>query len=128
MTSRVARLKKLLTVQEQLKALHETRHAGHLAAAADAAREAAEIAERFDQEGSLSGLFPDVYNRRISSALASDARNRALAEQELQRVAMATARTNLVERNYRAARSRDERETGDRERLEALSVRREPTG
>jgi hypothetical protein len=46
----------------------------------------------------------------------------------LQRVAMATARTNLFERNYRAARSRDERETGDRERLEALSIRREPTG
>lgn len=124
MISRVPRLKKLLAVQEQLKALHETRHAGHLANAASAEREAAEIAERFDQEGSLSALFPEVYNRRIASALAHANESRALAERELKHVATATARTNMVERDYKEARRQDERERGDRERLEQVTAAR----
>ena len=33
MTTRVERLKKLLTLQEQLKAMHELRHAGFVAEA-----------------------------------------------------------------------------------------------
>lgn len=122
MANRAQRLKKLLAVQEQLKSLHETRHAGHLANAATAAREAAEIAERGDQEGSLSSLFPDVYSRGIANALRRERESRALAADELQQIARATARTNLVERNYRDARRQDEREKSDRELLEAVSI------
>jgi len=123
MASRVDRLKKLLTVQHQLKALHETRHATHLAAAQAAAREAEEIAQRFDAEGSLSALFPDLYNKRITSALDRERASRADAEAELQKVAMATARVNLVDRNFQEAQRQAERETADRERLELVSLR-----
>ncbi|MCC6205465.1 MAG: hypothetical protein IT533_10775 [Hyphomicrobiales bacterium] len=122
MVTRVQRLKKLLAVQEQLKALHETRHAGHLAEAAAAAREAVEISERADAEDSLSNLFPDLYSRSIANAVAREERSRALASEEMRQIARATARTNLVERNYRDARRQDEREKGDRERLEAVSI------
>jgi hypothetical protein len=122
MATRVQRLKKLLAVQEQLKALHETRHAGHLAEAAAAAREAVEISERADAEDSLSNLFPDLYSRSIANAVAREERSRALASEEMRQIARATARTNLVERNYRDARRQDEREKGDRERLEAVSI------
>lgn len=122
MVTRVQRLKKLLAVQEQLKALHETRHAGHLAEAAAAAREAVEISERADAEDSLSNLFPDLYSRSIANAVAREERSRALASEEMRQIARATARTNLVERNYRDARRQDERENGDRERLEAVSI------
>ena len=43
MATRKERLKKLVSVQEQLKALHEMRHAGFLAEAASAESEAAEL-------------------------------------------------------------------------------------
>ena len=120
MTTRRERLKKLVAVQEQLKALHETRHAGLLAAAASAAREAGELAERIDQAGSMSGLFPDLYHRRIDRALARESENRGLAREEADRVATATARTNMVERAYRDERRKDERIKGDSERLEMI--------
>jgi hypothetical protein len=120
MTTHKERLRKLVTVQEQLKALHETRHAVHLAAAAAAAQEAAEIAARFDAEDSMSGLFPEIYNRRISQALARQEQNLLLAREEAGRVATATARTNMVERAYRDVRRQDERDHADRERLEII--------
>ncbi len=122
MAGRVQRLKKLLAVQEQLQALHETRHAGHLADAAAALREAMEIGERADAPDSLSNLFPDLYSRGIANAVARENQSRALAAEEMRLIARATARTNLVERNYRDARRHEEREKGDRERLEAVSI------
>ena len=128
MATRIQRLKKLLAVQEQLKALHETRHAGHLADAVAAAREAAEIGERVDAEGSLSSLFPDLYSRGIANAVAREQQSRALAAEEMRQIAKATARTSLVERNYRNAQRQDEREKGDRERLEAVSIARRKPG
>ena len=120
MTTRRQRLKKLVSVQEQLKALHETRHAGFLAQAAAAAREADEIAASADAETSLSGLFPELYNRRIERALSREAENRDLARSEAERVATATARTNMVERSYREARRQDDRAKGERDRLEMI--------
>ena len=123
MTDRVKRLKKLLTLQEQLKAMHELRHAGFVAGAVAARKEAAEIVDRFDADDSLSGLFPEVYHRRIGQALSREEANTRLATGEAAKVATATARTNMVERNYREARAADERERGDRERLEIISQR-----
>lgn len=121
--TRANRLKKLLAVQEQLKALHETRHAGHLAEAQAAAEEALQIARRFDADDSLSALFPDLYNRRIANALERERTSRAEAAAELQKIATATARVNLVERDYRTARLQMERAAGDRDRLELVTAR-----
>jgi len=126
LTDRVKRLKKLLALQEQLKAMHELRHAGFIAEAAAAEREAAEIVDRFDAEGSMSALFPEVYHRRIGAAISREDTNRKLASGEAAKVAAATARTNMVERSYDEARAADERERGDRERLEIIGQRLRP--
>ena len=125
MTTRKERLRKLVIVQEQLKALHETRHAGFVSAAAAAGQEAAELAARFDADESMSVLFPEVYNRRIGQALARQEENVALAHDEAGRIATATARTNMVERAYRDIRRQDERDNADRERLEMIERKRQ---
>jgi len=124
MASRMERLKKLVAVQEQLKALHETRRAGFLAEAAAAEREAEALAERFDAEGSLASLFPELYHNRIAGALKRRDDKLDGARGEAALVAAATARTNMVERSYRQARRDDERQRGDRERLEIIERRR----
>ncbi|WP_353644812.1 hypothetical protein [Mesorhizobium sp. WSM2239] len=124
MTTRKERLRKLVTVQEQLKALHETRHAGFVSAAAAAGHEAAELAARFDAQESMSVLFPEVYNRRIGQALARQEQNLLLAREEVDRIATATARTNMVERAYRDVRRQDDRDSADRERLEVIERKR----
>ncbi|HEY6630914.1 MAG TPA: hypothetical protein VIZ90_05650 [Rhizobiaceae bacterium] len=126
MTDRVKRLKKLLTLQEQLKAMHELRHAGFVAGAVAAGKEAAEIVERFDAEDSLSALFPEVYHRSIGAALSREEANMRLAAEEAAKVGTATARANMVDRNYREARAADERERGDKERLEIIGQRLKP--
>ena len=126
MTDRVKRLKKLLTLQEQLKAMHELRHAGFVAGAVAAKKDAAEIVDRFNAEDSLSALFPEVYHRSIGSALSREEANMKLATGEAAKVATATARSNMVERTYREARSADEREQGDKERLEIIGQRLKP--
>lgn len=127
MTDRVKRLKKLLTLQEQLKAMHELRHASFVAEAVAAGKEAAEIVDRFNAEDSLSALFPEVYHRRIGSALSREDANNKAAANEASKVATATARTNMVERNWREARAADERERGDKERLEIIGQRLRPS-
>ena len=126
MTTRLQRLKKLLTLQEQLKAMHEMRHAGFVAEAIGAKQEAADIVDRFNAEDSMSALFPEVYHRRIGSALTREDTNRKYASSEAAKVATAAARTNLVERTYREARVADERERGDKERLEIIAQRLKP--
>lgn len=120
MTTRKDRLRKLAEVQEQLTAVHEMRLAGYRARAAQAEEEARTLRERFDTEGSMSALFPEVYHRRIERALQRAARNDGLAQAEVAKVAAATARTNMAERAYREARSEEERIEADRERLDAI--------
>ncbi|WFP65168.1 hypothetical protein [Mesorhizobium sp. WSM4904] len=124
MTSRKDRLRKLVKVQEQLKALHETRHAGFLSAAAAAESEAKELIEHFDTGSSLGGLFPELYHRRIANALGRQKQNLESARQEAALIATATARTNMVERAYKDVRRRDERERSDRERLDLITQKR----
>lgn len=125
MTSRKDRLRKLVKVQEQLKALHETRHAGHVAAANAAETEARELIGHFDQDNSLSGLFPDLYHKRIAQAVVRQEKSLEDARQEAGLIATATARTNMVERAYKDARNRDERERSDRERLDLIAQKRQ---
>ncbi|RVD16476.1 MAG: hypothetical protein EOS73_18605 [Mesorhizobium sp.] len=124
MSTRKDRLKKLVKVQEQLKALHETRHATFLAAASAAEAEAKELVGHFDQADSLSALFPDLYHRRIAQAVVRQEANLASARQEASLIAAASARTNMVERAYKDVRSRDERERSDRERLDLITQKR----
>ncbi|WP_192385336.1 hypothetical protein [Mesorhizobium silamurunense] len=124
MTSRKDRLKKLVKVQEQLKSLHETRHAGFLSAATAAESEAKELIEHFDIDSSLAGLFPELYHRRIANALGRQKQNLESAQREAALIAAATARTNMVERAYKDVRRRDERERSDRERLDLIAQKR----
>ncbi len=124
MATRLQRLKKLVAVQEQVKALHETRRATLLAEAHAAEAEARELAERFDQPGSLSGLFPDLYYRRIADASDRQAEKLEGARREAGLVAAATARTNRVERAYKEVSRRDERERADRDRLDLIGLKR----
>ncbi|ESY22933.1 MULTISPECIES: hypothetical protein [unclassified Mesorhizobium] len=124
MSTRKERLKKLVKVQEQLKALHETRHAAFLAAAATAETEARELVQHFDADQSMAVLFPDLYHRRIANALVRQEASLESARQEITLIATATARTNMVERAYKDVRSRDERERSDRDRLDLIAQRR----
>ncbi|QPC91068.1 hypothetical protein [Mesorhizobium sp. INR15] len=124
MSTRKDRLKKLVKVQEQMKALHETRHATFLAAAATAETEARELVAHFDQTDSLSGIFPDLYHRRIASAVVRQEAGLESARKEAGLIAAATARTNMVERAYKDVRNRDERERSDRERLDLIAQKR----
>lgn len=120
MTTRAQRLKRLVKLQEQIKALHETRHATHLAQAAEARRDAAELLEALNAASPLPGLFPDLYNRRIGAAIDREANEMKEAHQEATNVATATARTTIVERAYREAFRLEEREAADKEQLEAI--------
>ncbi|TGQ71203.1 hypothetical protein EN829_002125 [Mesorhizobium sp. M00.F.Ca.ET.186.01.1.1] len=124
MSTRKDRLRKLVKVQEQLKALHETRHATFLAAASSAEAEAEELVAHFDQSSSLSGLFPDLYHKRIAQAVVRQEASLESARQEVGLIAAATARTNMVERTYKDVRRRDERERSDRERLDLIAQKR----
>jgi hypothetical protein len=125
MTTRKDRLKKLVKVQEQMKALHETRRATFLAEAASAEAEAKDLVEQFDL-GGMSALFPELYHRRIANAEARKEAALEKARQEAALAAAATARTNMVERAFRNVRQHDERQRGDRERLEIIEqVRKE---
>lgn len=118
--SRRDRLKKLVAVQEQLKALHETRHAGFVANAIAAEAEAQSLSDSFDSTEGISQLFPELYHRRIKEAIDKKQLNLGLANVEVGKIATATARTNMVERAYRDVRRQDERDSADRERLEII--------
>jgi len=119
MASRTDRLRKLVEVQEQLKAFHEMRRATALAEAAAAGREAAELAARFDAPDSLTDLFPDLYARGVERALRRQDQKLASAKAEAGHVATQTARTNMVERSWRQSVQADERQAEDRATLEA---------
>lgn len=124
MTTRRQRLKKLVLVQEQLKALHETRHATFLSQAHSAEAEARDLIEQFDAPGSLSGLFSDLYHRRIANAVERQQANLESAHREAGQIVAATARANMVERAYRDVSRQNERQKSDRERLEMVEQAR----
>lgn len=118
--SRKDRLKKVLTLQEKLKRLHETRHAMLLSGAVAAEREAEEIMQRVGADDSLSDVFPEIYHRRIARANQLRTEHLANARVEAQRLAQANVRTDIVDRNYREARQLDERQRSEKEQLENI--------
>ena len=120
MTTRPERLKRLVKLQQQIKSLHELRHATHLAGAAAAGREAEELLVSLNSASPLPGLFSDLYNRRIGAAMGRQAREVARAETEAANVAQATARSNVVERSYRDATRLAERTQEEKDALESV--------
>jgi hypothetical protein len=122
-TSRKDRLRKVLTLQEKLKQLHETRHAMHLSGASAAEREAREISERIGTEDSLSDVFPEIYHRRVANANQRRMESLARARVEAERLSKANARVDIVGRNYREAAREDERQRQEVDRLEEVARR-----
>ncbi len=123
---RKRRLAKLVTLQKQLKALHETRHSGYVATANAAEQEAHQLAASFDDPQSLSGLFPDIYHNRIAGAFTRRDENLVKAAQEVGRLAAASLRANMVEDAYREVARLVDEQAADKERLEI--VERKLTG
>lgn len=120
MATRSARLERLVRLQAQLTALHEMRLAGHMRDAAEAQGTAAEIGARKEAGDSLSGLFPDVYERGIVRALAS--RDAALAEasKASARLAEEQARAQRLEEDFRDALRLEERAEAEKATLESV--------
>ena len=117
---RQKRLAKLVDLQRRLKAFHETRHSGHVAAAHAAEEDARDLIQRFDDPASLSALFPEVYHARIAGAFAQRDRSLAAADDEARLVATATLRTNMVEDAYRDVSRAVDEKAADKERLEIV--------
>jgi uncharacterized coiled-coil DUF342 family protein len=122
---RLKRLTKLVQVQRQIKALHETRHATHMANANAAEQEARDLVERFDSGTSMSSLFPDLYHQRIARSFAARDAYRELATEEAQKIISATLRADRVEKAQREAGKTLEEKAEQRQRLE-LATRRNP--
>lgn len=115
---RLKRLTKLVKVQRQIQALHETRHATHLANANTAEREAHELIERFDNGTPMAALFPDLYHQRISRAFTMRDEQQVLATDEAARAVAATLRADKVDRARREAGKALEEKIEQRNRLE----------
>lgn len=120
------RLAHLADLQRRLKALHETRQALHRKDAAAAEREAEDLATRFDTPGSISTLFPELYQERIARAFARREQSLKEAENEAEKTAMADARANVAERTHRVAARRCERAAEEKAVLEMLELRLKP--
>lgn len=121
MDARIKRLRQLIALQQKLKAIHETRHAGFLRDAAAAEAEAEDLAKHSQEASPLADLFPGLYARRIARARERKAEMTALAEKEARKIAAEEARADVVRRNYREARRQEERSVAEKEILEILS-------
>ncbi|CAG0966608.1 MAG: hypothetical protein F9K19_16880 [Rhizobiaceae bacterium] len=121
MGTRTKRLRQLIDLQQKLKAIHETRHAGFLREAAAADAEAEDLARRSQEASPLADLFPGLYARRVARALERKAEMTALAGKEARKIAAEEARTDVVRRNYREAVRQEERSGAEKEILEILS-------
>ena len=123
MTGRADRLKRIMRLQRQIEALHETKRANHLSQAAAANRETGELVESLNAASPLPGLFPDIYNRRIGQSIEREERERRNAEEEARKLANATARVKIVEKAWKEAARLEDREAADKERLEIIERR-----
>ncbi|APH73650.1 hypothetical protein [Aquibium oceanicum] len=120
MTQRTERLRRLLRVQNKLTAMHEMRRAGLLNQANAADAEAAEIAARKDDAGSLSGLFPDLYERGITRAMEKRDGFVEAAAAEAGKIARENVRKDRIEQDFHASRRIDDRKAEEVSGLEAV--------
>jgi hypothetical protein len=117
------RLRRLLVVQDKLKAVHEMRHADYAAKAAAAEKEAADLFAEMGKPDSFSRLFPDLYVRAARTALRREHHFKEKTSEEATAVAMETARFRMVEEAWRSARRQEERKEQEKEILEAVERR-----
>lgn len=115
---RLKRLTKLVQVQRQIQALHETRHANHLANSVAAEREAHDLIEQFDSGTLSSTLFPDLYHNRISNAFARRDHEQDLAQGEVGHIVSATLRADKTDKTRREAAKTFEEKSEERQRLD----------
>lgn len=117
------RLKRLVTLQQRVKALHDARHAAHLSEARAAEQEAAALIESLDDPKGVAALFPALVHARIASAFARRDANQKEASEEAGRSTAARARADRAGHAYRQALSQHEREREDKAILELLEQR-----
>lgn len=117
---RSRRLKRLAELQETVKAVHEFRRAGHLAAAARAEDDAEGLREAAEQPSPLAGMTAALYPRYAAAAFARADAARVDAAMEAERIAIETARGERLDVQRRAAMRDEERDDEERDRLEAL--------
>ena len=118
---RLKRLTKLVQVQRQIQALHETRHANHLANSVAAEREAHDLIEQFDSGTLSSTLFPDLYHNRISNAFARRDHEQDLAQGEVSHIVSATLRADKTDKTRREAAKTFEEKSEERQRLDVAA-------
>lgn len=118
---RLKRLTKLVQVQRQIQALHETRHANHLANSVAAEREAHDLIEQFDSGTLSSTLFPDLYHNRISNAFARRDHEQDLAQGEVGHIVSATLRADKTDKTRREAAKTFEEKSEERQRLDVAA-------
>ena len=118
---RLKRLTKLVQVQRQIQALHETRHANHLANSVAAEREAHDLIEQFDSGTLSSTLFPDLYHNRISNAFARRDHEHDLAQGEVGHIVSATLRADKTDKTRREAAKTFEEKSEERQRLDVAA-------
>ncbi|MCC0044660.1 MAG: hypothetical protein H6892_09915 [Brucellaceae bacterium] len=118
---RLKRLTKLVQVQRQIQALHETRHANHLANSVAAEREAHDLIEQFDSGTLSSTLFPDLYHNRISNAFARRDHEQDLAQGEVRHIVSATLRADKTDKTRREAAKTFEEKSEERQRLDVAA-------
>lgn len=120
-SQRLKRLTKLVQVQRQVQALHEMRHANHLAGANAADQEARELVERFDAGTPMSAMFPDLYHERISRAFTTRDNEQARAAEEARHIVSATLRADRTDRQRREMGKLLDEKTEQSQRLETAA-------
>lgn len=121
MSERTKRLRQLMDLQKQLKAIHEMRHADLRREAAAAEEEAASLMAGVQQQSPISSLFGDLYTKRIGAALTRKDEKDRLARQEAAKIASENARANIVKRYYQEAVRQAERTAAEKETLESVT-------
>lgn len=117
------RLKRLVTLQQRVKALHDARHAAHLTEARVAEQEAAALIESLNDPKGVAALFPALVHARIASALARRDASWKEAAREAGESAAARARVERAGQAYRQALGQHERALEAKTILELLEQR-----
>lgn len=121
MSPRTKRLRQLIELQQQMKAIREMRHADLRREAAAAEQEAAALMAGVENQSPIASLFGDLYTKRIGAALSRKDEKDRLAREEAQRIASETARANIVKRYYQEALRQEERVAAEKETLDAVT-------
>lgn len=121
MSPRTKRLRQLIELQQQMKAIREMRHADLRREAVAAEQEAAALMAGVENQSPIASLFGDLYTKRIGAALSRKDEKDRLAHEEAARIASEKARANVVKRYYQEALRKEERMAAEEETLDSIS-------